>query len=166
MGGFIVSPILKTLTETISTDTVYAMVTLMMAAHVMFFDYGIENAIVSPPISLNAALFGAVCLASRLSTLNAFSLLIFAADIFVLLTVVRKRVEARISSEVRCVFGALLVLLSVAGVATLSTLATLSYLFLLLLLLLILPVAFFKLQDMKEYEFPAPTHLYSYPRSF
>ncbi|RWS05688.1 mitochondrial import inner membrane translocase subunit TIM50-like protein, partial [Dinothrombium tinctorium] len=44
-GGFTVSPVLKTLTETISADTIYAMVTLMMLIHLIFYDYGAKAAI-------------------------------------------------------------------------------------------------------------------------
>ena len=150
LGGFTVSPILKTLTESISTDTVYAMVTLMMLIHVIFFDYGIESAIVSPPISLNAALFAAVCLASRLSTVSAFTLLIFAADIFVLVSLIRTRVEKRVGCFTRTIFSLIVVLLSVAAIWTKTTVVCTSYLLLLSLLNLLFPFCFFKLQAMKE----------------
>lgn len=148
--GFTVSPILRTLTESISTDTVYAMVTLMMLLHVIFFDYGIESAVVSPPISLNAALFGAVCLASRLSTVSAFTLLIFASDVFVLLTLIRTRIEKRASVRMRTIFSSITVLLSLAAISTKPPVAYTSYLLLLLLLNLVFPFCFFNLQNMKE----------------
>lgn len=150
MGGIIVSPILKTLTETISTDTLYAMVTIMMVIHVIFFDYGIESAIVNPPISLNAALFGAVCLASRLSTVSAFTFLVFASDIFVLLTMIRKQIERKVSCKARTTFSSLVVLLSVVAVTMRTTLIRISYLCLISLLNIVFPFFFYKLQDMKE----------------
>ncbi|CAH1711606.1 unnamed protein product [Aphis gossypii] len=40
VSGYILSPVLKTLTETISTDTIYATTTVMMCVHLVFFDYG------------------------------------------------------------------------------------------------------------------------------
>uniref|UniRef100_A0A2L2YJU6 Phosphatidylinositol N-acetylglucosaminyltransferase subunit C n=1 Tax=Parasteatoda tepidariorum TaxID=114398 RepID=A0A2L2YJU6_PARTP len=45
--GYMFSPVLKTLTQTISTDTIYAMVVLMMIVHLLFQDYGTDAAIVS-----------------------------------------------------------------------------------------------------------------------
>lgn len=150
VGGITVSPILKTLTETISTDTLYAMVTVMMMMHIIFFDYGIESAIVSPPISLNAALFAAVCLASRLSTVSAFTLILFASDIFVLLTMIRKQVEGKVGPKTRTTFSSLVVVVSVAAVLMRTMVVRISYLCLILLLNLVFPYCFYKLQVMKE----------------
>jgi hypothetical protein len=42
--GSMVSPVVFTLTKTISTDTIYAMSTLMMLTHLIFYDYGAETA--------------------------------------------------------------------------------------------------------------------------
>lgn len=75
MSGYILSPVLKTLTETISTDTIYATTTVMMCIHLVFFDYGVSALIVSTSLSLNAALFGSICLCSRLQT--AFHVFVF-----------------------------------------------------------------------------------------
>lgn len=75
ISGYILSPVLKTLTETISTDTIYATATVMMCVHLIFFDYGVSAVIVSTSLSLNAALFGSICLCSRLQT--AFHVFVF-----------------------------------------------------------------------------------------
>lgn len=64
--SYLLSPVLKTLTETIDTDTIYSTTVCMMIVHLIFFDYGVPALIVSSSLSLNAAIFGAVCLASRL----------------------------------------------------------------------------------------------------
>ncbi|KAJ8278999.1 hypothetical protein COCON_G00060650 [Conger conger] len=77
------SPVLKTLTESVSTDTVYAMSALMLLAHLVTFPYAQP----SPPgsLSLNAALFGSVCLASRLpGALHTFAMLTCALLVFAL----------------------------------------------------------------------------------
>lgn len=77
------SPVLKTLTEAVSTDTVYAMSAGMLLAHLVSFPYAQP----SPPgsLSLNAALFGSVCLASRLpGALHTFTMLSCALLIFAL----------------------------------------------------------------------------------
>ena len=85
--GYILSPVLKTLTDTISTDTIYATSAFMMLVHLAFNDYKIPAAIISSSLSLNAAIFSSVCLASRLSTsFHAFVLLTISAEFFVLYT--------------------------------------------------------------------------------
>ncbi|KFB44455.1 AGAP005923-PA-like protein [Anopheles sinensis] len=83
--GFIFSPLLHTLTNSISTDTIFSMTFFVLVLHLIFFDYGISAALVSKAISLNAAIFGSICLASRLSSaLHAFVLLEVAAVFFAL----------------------------------------------------------------------------------
>ncbi|XP_068600021.1 phosphatidylinositol N-acetylglucosaminyltransferase subunit C [Brachionichthys hirsutus] len=77
------SPVLKTLTESVSTDTVYAMSAVMLLAHLVSFPYARP----SPPgsLSLNAALFASVCLASRLpGALHTFAMLSCALLVFAL----------------------------------------------------------------------------------
>lgn len=96
--GYMFSPILKDLTKSISTDTIYAMVTLMMLTHVLFQDYGADSAVVSGSLSLNSALFAAVCLSSRLPTvLHTFALMILAVKIFVLVPLLRKTFQRNIT---------------------------------------------------------------------
>lgn len=90
--GYIFSPLLHTLTDAISTDTIYSMTFFMMFLNVAFHDYGLKSALVSKPISLNAAIFGSICLASRLSSpCHAFALLVIAAVYFVLYPIFSKR---------------------------------------------------------------------------
>lgn len=90
------SPILKTLTESVSTDTVYAMSVFMLLGHLIFFDYGANAAIVSSTLSLNMAIFASVCLASRLPrTLHAFIMVTFAIQIFALWPMLQKKLKAR-----------------------------------------------------------------------
>lgn len=83
--GYILSPILHTLTDTVSTDTIYAWSVIMMLIHLMFFDYDVPAAFVSKSLSINAAIFASVCLVSRLSTpFDAFVLLTISVILFVL----------------------------------------------------------------------------------
>lgn len=91
---FALSPILKTLTKTISTDTIYAMTTCMLVANMLFHDYGAGVAIVSRAISLNASMFAAVCLASRLpSSWHVYVYVMFAVQMFALFPEFRKDVK-------------------------------------------------------------------------
>lgn len=83
--GYGCTPVLKTLTDTISTDSIYAMSVILMLVHIAFHQYGMDGVCVSPYVSLNAAICGAICLASRLhETKHAFVLLTLAVQAFVL----------------------------------------------------------------------------------
>lgn len=86
--GYIFSPLLHTLTDSISTDTIFSTTGFVMFLHLVFFDYGMPAFIVSRAISLNAAIFGAICLASRLSSsLHAFVLLTLSTIFFALIPI-------------------------------------------------------------------------------
>ncbi|KAG7259204.1 hypothetical protein CRUP_016084 [Coryphaenoides rupestris] len=88
------SPVLKTLTESVSTDTVYAMSALMLLAHLVSFPYGHPSPTGS--LSLNAALFASVCLASRLpGALHTFAMLSCALLMFALWPCLLKSVRDR-----------------------------------------------------------------------
>ncbi|CAI9716318.1 phosphatidylinositol N-acetylglucosaminyltransferase subunit C-like [Octopus vulgaris] len=94
--SLILCPVLVSLTQTISTDTIYCMSTVMLLSNVLFHDYGPYSAVVSSPLSLNAAIFAAVCLASRLHTpLHAFSIVTFALEIFALWPMLRIELKKR-----------------------------------------------------------------------
>ncbi|XP_051162821.1 phosphatidylinositol N-acetylglucosaminyltransferase subunit C [Leptopilina boulardi] len=84
--GYILSPILKTLTEAISTDTIYAMTIFMFSIHLIFGKYGSPQISLSDSLSITSSIFGSLMLASRLTTyLHAFALLTVAVQCFVLL---------------------------------------------------------------------------------
>lgn len=77
------SPILQTLTYTISTDTIYTMSAFMILGHLLLHDYRVNASLISRTVSLNMSLFSSVCLASRLkSPDHVFSLVILALILF------------------------------------------------------------------------------------
>lgn len=83
--GFIFSPLLHTLTDSISNDTIFSNTINILLLHLLLHDYGIDEFLVSRTVSLNCGIFASICLASRLSTTNhAFVLLVVSAEIFVL----------------------------------------------------------------------------------
>ena len=43
--SYCLSPVLVSLTETISTDTIYAMTTVMLLANLAFHNYGVQAAV-------------------------------------------------------------------------------------------------------------------------
>ncbi|XP_063919925.1 phosphatidylinositol N-acetylglucosaminyltransferase subunit C [Zophobas morio] len=94
--GHLFSPVLHTLTDTISTDTIYTMTFFMMVVHLIFFDYGVSAAIVSNSLSLSAAIFASICLASRLaSAYHAFILITVAIELFVLFPLFRNKINKK-----------------------------------------------------------------------
>lgn len=85
VSGYILAPMMHTLTDSISTDTIFTLTLCVLLVHLVFFDYGLPAFVASKAISLNAALFASICLASRLPTaFDAFALLCVAAEFFVL----------------------------------------------------------------------------------
>lgn len=110
------SPVLKTLTESVSTDTVYAMSAVMLLAHLVSFPYAKP----SPPgsLSLNAALFASVCLASRLpGALHTFAMLTCALLVFALWPCLLQKLRENAPNQ----FTGLCVSVCIAGVGGLGS---------------------------------------------
>uniref|UniRef100_A0A8D2LCI6 Phosphatidylinositol glycan anchor biosynthesis class C n=2 Tax=Varanus komodoensis TaxID=61221 RepID=A0A8D2LCI6_VARKO len=144
------SPVLKTLTESISTDTIYAMSALMLLGHLIFYDYGANAAIVSSTLSLNMAIFASVCLASRLPrSLHAFVMVTFAIQIFALWPMLQKKLQARTP---RC-YVAVTLLFAVAallGLLTISSVGTVLFALLLVSVSCLCPYCLIRLQLFKD----------------
>ncbi|CAG8468491.1 9917_t:CDS:2 [Paraglomus brasilianum] len=88
------SPILKTLTKDTSSDTIWALTVILFLTNMLFHDYGSGNRtnIRFPgSVSVNAAIFASVLLASRLpSNLHVFGLMSFAVEWFALFPIFRR----------------------------------------------------------------------------
>jgi len=145
--GYILSPVLKTLTETISTDTINATAFVMMIVHIIFFDYQTSIAISSRALSLNAAIFGSVCLASRVPTsFHAMVLLTVSVECFVLyppfVQAIRVNLTVSYLIVLTCIVG-----LSVCAV---SVDMCVTFLILVLFLNVVCPLLYVKLQNNKN----------------
>ncbi|KAG0646710.1 Phosphatidylinositol N-acetylglucosaminyltransferase GPI2 subunit [Hyphodiscus hymeniophilus] len=94
------SPILKSLTLSTSSDSIWAMSFMLFAINIFFFDYGSPapsssinstNKNIPASLSTNAALMASTVLASRLpSTGEVFSLTLFSIEVFGLFPVFRR----------------------------------------------------------------------------
>ncbi|KAF2757530.1 GPI2-domain-containing protein [Pseudovirgaria hyperparasitica] len=86
------SPILKSLTKSTTSDSIWAMSCWLMCINVFFFDYGgAVGAKFTASLSTNAALMASTVLASRLpSTTHVFSLTLFSIEVFGLFPVFRR----------------------------------------------------------------------------
>lgn len=86
------SPILKSLTESTTKDSIWAMTCSLMCINIFFFDYSGGVGVKFPAsLSTNAALMASTVLASRLpSTTHVFSLTLFSIEVFGLFPVFRR----------------------------------------------------------------------------
>lgn len=143
--GNLFSPVLHTLTDTISTDTIYTMTFLMMLIHLFFFNYGAAAANVSNSLSLNSAIFGSVCLASRLSSsYHAFVLMSIAVKCFVLFPLLR----CKINNSPLVTLTLVVLILHV--LVLLSTIMTALFIMVLIFVNIICPIMFTKYQKYKD----------------
>lgn len=144
------SPVLKTLTESISTDTIYAMSVLMLIGHLVFFDYGANAAVVSNTLSINMAIFASVCLASRLPrSLHAFTMVTFAIQIFALWPSLQRKLRAYTPRTYTCVTF-LFAVFSVAGLLSISGVGALLFFLLLISVAFLCPYCLIRLQLFKD----------------
>jgi len=101
--GFLwtLSPVLRTLTQTFSDDTVFALTTMCLLAHAAIYDYTevqrntdrMDNR-VSGSVALNAAMSASVLLASRLKTnQEVFAFIFFGIEIFALSPICRRHIR-------------------------------------------------------------------------
>lgn len=143
--GQLFSPILYTLTDTVSTDTIYTMSFLMMLVHLIFFDYGLSVAVVSNSLSLSAAIFASLCLSSRLaSPYHAFILMTISIKCFVLFPLLRNKIKTS--------FFSTLIFVALVGyfLTTVSILMTYVFISTIIFLNLICPLIFIKFQKYKD----------------
>uniref|UniRef100_A0A8C5XBY8 Phosphatidylinositol N-acetylglucosaminyltransferase subunit C n=1 Tax=Microcebus murinus TaxID=30608 RepID=A0A8C5XBY8_MICMU len=144
------SPVLKTLTESVSTDTIYAMSVFMLLGHLIFFDYGANAAIVSSTLPLNMAIFASVCLASRLPrSLHAFIMVTFAIQIFALWPMLQKKLKA---CTPRCYVGVTLLFAfsALGGLLSISVVGAILFSLLLVSISCLCPYYLIHLQLFKE----------------
>ncbi|OCK76932.1 GPI2-domain-containing protein [Lepidopterella palustris CBS 459.81] len=95
------SPILKSLTRSTTSDSIWAMSTWLMCMNVFFFDYGGGTGAqyafpdkFPASLSTNAAVMASTVLASRLpSTTHVFSLTLFSIEVFGLFPIFRRQLR-------------------------------------------------------------------------
>ncbi|KAI6818430.1 hypothetical protein KC340_g14146 [Hortaea werneckii] len=89
------SPILKSLTKSTSSDSIWAISSWLLILNIFTFDYGAGPEVKFPAsLSTNAALMASTVLASRLpSTTHVFSLTLFSIEVFGLFPVFRRHLR-------------------------------------------------------------------------
>lgn len=143
--GHIFSPVLHTLTDTISTNTIYTMTFFMMLVHLIFFDYGISVAIVSNSFSLSAAVFASICLASRLATTyHGFVLITVAIELFVLFPLLRHKLKTQF------IMSIFLISFVTFALSSVSTIVMLLFIALIFVTNIVCPLLFIRYQTFKD----------------
>jgi len=144
------SPVLTTLTDTISTDTIYAMSAAMMGLNLLFHDYGTQAAMVSQSLSLNAAIFASVCLASRLpSPTHGFATIAVATEIFALWPLLRTLLQEK-GKECQVVLTTLCVAVSLVAMAAVNLSATMAMVLAQIFITFLCPAWLLRLQPYKN----------------
>ncbi|KAI1374920.1 GPI2-domain-containing protein [Hypoxylon crocopeplum] len=110
------SPILKSLTRSTSSDSIWAMSFWLLTINIFFYDYSSGPVKFPASLSTNAALMASTVLASRLpSTGQVFSLTLFSIEVFGLFPVFRRYARHR-SWSYHVVLSMLLVIGAGGGV--------------------------------------------------
>jgi len=124
------SPVLRTITEPFSLDTINALTIMLFTIHFYFQDYAYVSGLSSrfkAPISLNAAFFGAVCLASQLSTdMHVFSIMYLAVVLFALFPKLRNTIQ-NYSKQFNWYFNSFLFFVTIALLWPISFMFTTIY---------------------------------------
>lgn len=144
--GYSLSPVLYTLTDTISTDSIHSMAASSFLLHLLTADYGVPAPVVSWQISLNAAMLSSVCLASRFDNhVSAFSLLCLSIFCFLLVPLSRDHLLQSSILTNSIISSLCIILLSyISTTTTLLTLITLTT------VQFLCPFLFYKLQSDKQ----------------
>lgn len=144
------TPILKTLTEDTSSDSIWILACLALLLNALAFDYGCEGIRGQDSLSLNAAIFASVLLASRLpSKAHVFGLMSMAVLWFALVPLLLRYLRQHVPRA-----HGLLVLLLIGGagvlLARIGALFVLLYVALLATVSVLCPALFVYLQRYKN----------------
>jgi phosphatidylinositol glycan class C protein len=123
----------------------------MLLVHLLFHNYGVEGAMVSYAISLNAAIFASVCLASRLPTVwHVFVTVLFAVFVFALGPLTRNKLKVW-NPWLDCASTALLGIVSTMAVGSLSTSFAVLLILSHIVVIIVCPFWLYQLQSRKKY---------------
>ncbi|EDK44949.1 conserved hypothetical protein [Lodderomyces elongisporus NRRL YB-4239] len=148
----IASPILKSLTKSTSSDSIWAISSMLCVANTLFYEYSAVQ-VYKPIISTNISLSNAIVLASRLNTtMDVFLFILFAIQINILLPLL----DASLRSNMKLrnfhyfVMGTTFVVVNVCIWQLLNYQFLIYWLSTTLIILLLMPAYFLSLQRYKN----------------
>ncbi|XP_071520589.1 phosphatidylinositol N-acetylglucosaminyltransferase subunit C [Panulirus ornatus] len=146
-----VSPVVKSLTGSVATDSINASTTFLLLLRLIVHDYGTTVAIVNPTVSHNVGVFASVCLASRLdSDLDVFTLITVAVALFALFPSLRRYCSMHLGRGWDIITTALVVLITATGILHYASHLLLVFLLALFICNFIIPALFIFLQSYKQ----------------
>ncbi|CEG44691.1 phosphatidylinositol n-acetylglucosaminyltransferase subunit [Plasmopara halstedii] len=111
----LLSPVLRTLTKSYADDTIWVLATFLGMLHLLTHDYNYVNSGIgrfSGTISLNAAIFTAVLLGSRLqSNEHVFAFVLLAIEVFAIFPIFQREVK-RYSERLHLITTAMILFLA------------------------------------------------------
>ena len=146
------TPVLKTLTEDISTDTICILAAILFTLNLIFHNYGTEATDGKPnAIALNASVFGSVMLVSRFSSRGqVFGLLSLGVVWFSLFPIARGYIGVQYYPKLHLTLTFLLGMLTLVGLKFIHFHLCLAYLLLSFFLLVVCPLWYKRLQRYKN----------------
>ncbi|CAD7703032.1 unnamed protein product [Ostreobium quekettii] len=146
------SPLLRTLTWTISTDTIISSSCLLLLVHLYLHDYNFVNSVtdkLTGSVSLGSAVFASVLIASRLpSYQHVFVQILFSLELYLLGPFVRRYIR-QMSTTIHLLLTVASLVGSVLLVAPLSPVLTVLYCLTVLLVSFVCPLALVRLHKFK-----------------
>ncbi|KAK4754539.1 hypothetical protein SAY87_002643 [Trapa incisa] len=158
MGLYILAPIYKTLTRSISSDSIYSVTVSLLIIHLFLHDYS-RSAVRAPGtwknpsltscISLNASVVASVFVASRLpSWVNVFAIMLFSLLVFLFAPLVTYCIR-KYSFRLHILFSVGLMILSLGLVYVLHKLLFVVFLVLLIFVTIVCPYWLIMIQEYK-----------------
>ncbi|KAK8391210.1 hypothetical protein O3P69_017106 [Scylla paramamosain] len=145
------SPIIKSLTGSVATDSINASTTFLLLLRLAVHDYGTEVAIVNPTVSHNVGLFASVCLASRLeSDLDVFTLMTVAVTFFTLFPSFRRYFQNQLGYRWSMVVTLVVAVITVSGILLYAPHLLLLFLIALFVCNFLIPLLYVSLQGYKQ----------------
>ncbi|XP_019184549.1 PREDICTED: phosphatidylinositol N-acetylglucosaminyltransferase subunit C-like [Ipomoea nil] len=157
-GLYMLSPIYHTLTRSISSDSIWALIASLLAIHLSLHNYSgstvkapgtLENPTLTSNISLNASIVASLLIASRLpSRLHVFAIVLFSLQVFLFAPLVTYCVK-KYSFRLHLCFSFGLMVLTLVLIYQLHTLLFLLLLAVLIFVDLVCPYWLIQLQKYK-----------------
>lgn len=144
------TPILKTLTEDTSHDTIWVLSTMCLVGNIVFYDYATTELRGDDSIALNAAIFASVMLASRLKSIaHVFGWMTLSIIWFALFPMLRRRI-ARLDKRLDLLLTFFVILLTGSLLAIIRFVLLVIYISTVLIGTIICPAIFVYLQRFKN----------------
>ncbi|KAL0482157.1 phosphatidylinositol N-acetylglucosaminyltransferase subunit C [Acrasis kona] len=148
------SPILRTLTESISSDTIYAVTLVLIIIHLIGHDYAFVNATSDRfqcYLSLNSIIAVSILFASRLpSALHSFGVIAFAIVAFIMFPYLRHSIKRRRAPRNKIVTWVLSSVTFILTAFTISFKMALLYAVIINFILFMVPAWLMTVQNYKE----------------